>query len=187
MGSNLEVKHGGEKTGAWSRELGCYFVTSFSFICQSKNEGCSQCYWCVFDRIVLLLCSNWFDCIFWRVRYWCELIVPKLRQDIYFICDKKLKKWAPKLVYFFHWFNLLLFPYCEVPFIYGCFILSTYTMSQGDHNIVNHCWPFALHFANRNNQKYVCLYLALFQAEACWTVCKSKSPEKRNIFLEKRN
>lgn len=87
--------------------------------------------------IVLLLCSNWFDCIFWRVRYWCDLIVPKLRQDIYFICDKKLKKWAPKLVYFFHWFNLLLFPYCEVPFIYGCFILSTYTMSHGDHNIVD--------------------------------------------------
>lgn len=107
---------------------------------------------------IVLLCSNWFDCIFWRVRYWCELIIPKLRQDIYFICDKKLKKWDPKLVYFFYWFNLLLFPYCEVPFIYGCFILSTYTMSQGDHNIVNHCWPFAVHFANRNNQKYVCLY-----------------------------
>lgn len=65
------------------------------------------------------------------------------------------------------------------------FHISTYTMSQGDHNIVNHCWPFAVHFANRNNQKYVCLYYTwhCFKLKLVGPCAKVKVQRNETYFL----
>lgn len=51
MGSNLEVKHGGEKIGPWSRELGCLLHPSPLFASQ-RMRGVHTAAGVFFDRIV---------------------------------------------------------------------------------------------------------------------------------------
>lgn len=83
---------------------------------------------------------------------------------------------------------LSLVQFVVVPLLWSplhLWLFHLYTMSQGDHNIVNHCWPFAVHFANRNNQKYVCLYYTwhCFKLKLVGPCAKVKVQRNETYFL----